>query len=113
MLDETQKLQQKEALYPCMREEGDFASPAFTRMKKDGSSRMILNMKQLNKHIKYEHFKMESFESVLNIIRSKCLMTSVILKDAFYTVLFHLDHQKSLISKWQGHCYSFREIPNA
>ena len=41
----------------------------FTREKRDGSYRLILNLKQLNKHIEYELFKMESLQSVLNTIR--------------------------------------------
>ena len=71
-------------------------SSIFTREKRDGSYRMILNLKQLNKHIEYEHFKMESLESVLNIIRLNCCMASVDLKSAFYTVAIHPDHHKFL-----------------
>ena len=67
--DEIQTLLPKEFIYPCMREEGGFMSSAFTREKRDGYYRMILNLKQLNKRIEYQHFKMESFQSVLNIMR--------------------------------------------
>ena len=56
--DEIQKLLQKEVMYPCMREEGDSMSSIFTREKSDGSHKMTLNLKQVNKHIDYEHFKM-------------------------------------------------------
>ena len=79
-----------------MREEDGFMSSIFTREKRDGSYRMILNLKQLNKHIEYEHFIMESVQSVLNIIRPNCWMASVDLKDAFYTVPIQPDHQKFL-----------------
>ena len=85
-----------------MREKGDFMSSTFTREKWDGSYRMILNLKQLNKHIEYEHFKKESFQSVLNIIRPNCWMASVDLKYAFYyTFPIHPDHEKFLKFKWQ------------
>ena len=76
-----------------MREEGNFMLSIFTREKRDGSYRMILNLKQLNNHIEYEHFKMESLQSVLNIIRRNCLMVGVDLKDIFYAVPVHPDHQ--------------------
>ena len=76
-----------------MREEGDFMSFIFTREKRDGSYRMILNLKQLNKHIQCEYFKMGSLQSVLNIIRPNCWIASVDLKDTFYMVPIHLDHQ--------------------
>ena len=60
-----------------MREEVNFMSSIFTREKRDDSYRMILNLKQLNKHIEYEHFEMESLQTVLNIIRPNCWMASV------------------------------------
>ena len=103
---------QKEVIYPCMREESDFMSSIFTREKRDGSYRMILNLKQVNKHIDYEHFKMDSLQSVLNIITPNCWMASVDLKDAFYKVPIHPNHQKFLKFKWQEHCYTFRGMPN-
>ena len=77
-----------------MREGGDFMLFIFTREERNGSYRMILNLKQLNKHIEYEHFKIGSLQSVLNIIRTNSWMANVDLKDAFYTVLIHSDHQK-------------------
>ena len=101
--DEIQKLLQKEVINSCMREEGDFISSTFTREKRDGSCKTILNLKQLNKRIEYEHFKMESLQSILNIIRPNCWMASVDLKDAFYTFPIHPDHQKYLKFKWQEH----------
>ena len=55
-----------------MREEDDFMSSTLTREKKNGSFRMILNLKQLNKYIEYELFKMQFFQSVLNIIKLNC-----------------------------------------
>ena len=44
-----------------MRKESDFMSSIFTLEKKNGSFRMIQNLKQLNKHNEYELLKMESF----------------------------------------------------
>ena len=73
-----------------MREGGDFMLFIFTREERNGSYRM----KQLNKHNEYEHFKIGSLQSVLNIIRTNSWMANVDLKDAFYTVLTHSDHQK-------------------
>ena len=87
-------------------------SPIFTRDKRNGSYRMILNLKQLNNHIEYEHFKMESLQSVLNIIRPNCRIARADLKDAFYTAPIHPDHQKFLKLKWKEHCYSFRVMPS-
>ena len=87
-------------------------SSLFTREKRDGYFRVILNLKQLNKHIEYEHFKMESLQSFLNIMRPNCRVARVNLKGAFYTVSIHLDPQKFLKFKWQEHCFAFKGIPS-
>ena len=41
-------------------EPNQFISPVFLRQKKDGTFRMILNLKELNKWVNYNHFKMDS-----------------------------------------------------
>ena len=61
-----------------------------------GSKRMILNLKRLNKFADYKHFKMESLQNVLELIRPGVYMASIDLKDAFYSVLSHKNHQAYL-----------------
>ena len=39
--------------------EGEYISNRFIRQKKDGSYRLILNLKNLNQFVQYHHFKME------------------------------------------------------
>lgn len=39
-----------------------YLSPISTIPKKDGEHWMILNLKDLNEHIVYHHFKMDTFE---------------------------------------------------
>ena len=41
-------------------EQGEFISWVFLRPKKDGSYRMILNLKSLNQYVVYHHFKMDT-----------------------------------------------------
>ena len=55
--------------------------------KKDGTFRTILNLKHLNHYVNYQHFKVESL-NVFKIIKG-VWMTSVDLKDAFFTVPVH------------------------
>ena len=47
----------------------DFFSSIFLRIKNDGNYRMILNLKKINKYIEYEHFKMESLQNILHIVK--------------------------------------------
>ena len=51
--------------------------------KKMGS---ILNLKELNQYIEYHHFKMDSFETALKLVRKDCYMVSVDLRHAYYSV---------------------------
>ena len=64
--------------------------------KKDGSKWMILNLKRLNKFVEYKHFKMESLQNVLELIRPGFYMASIDLKDAFYSVPVYKNHQTYL-----------------
>ena len=41
---------------------------------------MILNLKELNKYIEYHHFKMDSFETALKLVRKDCYTASVDLR---------------------------------
>lgn len=63
--------------------EGQFISPIFVRPKMNGEYRMILNLKKFNESVEYHHFKMDTLESVLNLIKPNsfclCRLTSHIL----------------------------------
>ena len=56
---ELQKLIDKGVIEETEHSEGEYISTVFLRPKKDGKYRLILNLKQLNEHIEYCHFKME------------------------------------------------------
>ena len=56
------------------------------QQKINGGIRLILNLKQLNKNIEYHHFKMDSINTILNLIIKDCFMASIDSKDA-YTIL--------------------------
>ena len=84
----------------CDREKGDFIAAVFTRRKKDGGMRTILNLNQRNKHAAYQYFKMESLSDVFKIIQPNCWMASVDLKDAFCTILIQNTYQKYFKFVW-------------
>ena len=93
---EVDKLLSKQVICESRRERNDYLSNVFTRKKKDGAKRMILNLKQFNTHITYRHFKMESINQVIDIVRPNVYMASIDLKDAFYSIPIHPEHQKYL-----------------
>ena len=62
-------------------EPGEFISSIFVRPKKDGTNRMILNLKDLNQHVQYFHFKMETLIDAIRLMTPNCFMGSVDLKE--------------------------------
>ena len=55
---------------------------------------MMLNLKNFDKFVNYKHFKMESTDNVLSIIRPNVYMASIDLQDPFFSVPIHSTHQK-------------------
>ena len=72
----------------------------------------ILNLKQLNKHVAYQHFKMESVSDVFKIIQPNCWMARVALKDAFYTIHIHNAYQNYFKFVWYQKFYKYLGISN-
>ena len=91
---EIQKLLDGRVIAQGDREANDFFSTVFTRKKKDGSSRTILNLKYLNEFVRYRHFKMAPPTDVFKTIKKDVWIASVDLKDTFFTVPVNVSHQK-------------------
>ena len=79
--EEINKLLQKGVIKESHNEHGEFISPIFLRPKPDGSYRTILNLKTFNEFVEYHHFKMDTLESAIRIIKPDCYMASIDLKD--------------------------------
>ena len=57
---------------------------------------MILNLKTSNKFIDCNHFKIETLQNVLELIRTGVYMASIDLKSAFYSVPVYKNHRAYL-----------------
>ena len=73
---------------------------------------MILNLKQLNEFVSYYHFKMDTIQTALKLMRPGCFMASVDLKDAYYSVPIALEDRKYLKFEWQGSYFHYTCLPN-
>jgi len=62
--------------------------------------------------MKYNHFKMESIQDVLHVIRPGAYMASVDLKDAFYSIKINKNHHKFLKFCFKGTIYGYTCMPN-
>lgn len=91
---------------------GEILSPIFLTEKSDGSFRMILNLKELNKHIPKRKFKMETLSSILRLVRKNAFMVKLDIKDAYYSVPIDYDHQKFFRFQFEGQVYQYTVLPN-
>ena len=55
---------------------------------------------------------MESFSTIVNMVKSNCFMASIDLKDAYYSVPIAAGHQKYVKFSWEGQLYKFVCFPN-
>lgn len=92
-------------------EEEQIISPISFRPKPDGSHRFIFNLKALNESAVYHHFKLDTLEATLPLVTSGCYMTSLDLKDAYYSVPIAPEHQKFLKFIWKGVLYQYLCLP--
>ena len=90
----------------------DFVSNVFIRIKKNGSHRLILNLIKLNVFIEYHHFKMDTIETVINLMRPNCFMCSIDLANAYYSIPVAKDHRRFLKFEWNNQMYQFTVLPN-
>ena len=97
---------------PISDSENGFVSSIFLREKKENKHRLILNLKEFNKNVVYQHFKMDNLKTALNMMRQNCFMASIDLSDAYYSVPMALTDQKYLIFKFEGQLYNFVCLPN-
>jgi hypothetical protein len=89
-----------------------FVSNIFTRVKADGSLRVILDLTLLNESVTYRHFKMDSLLTAINLMSQDCYMASIDLKDAYYSVPVSMAMRKYLAFQWEGTTYRYTCLPN-
>ena len=93
-------------------EKGEILSPMFLKKKTNGSFRLILNLRSLNKNIKKQHFKMETITSILKLVTPNMYFTKIDLKDTYDTIPILEEQQKYLTFANKEHLYKFTCLPN-
>ena len=92
-------------------EDGQGISPIFIRPKKNGSHRLTFNLKRHNEAVSYHHFKMDTLQTAIKLMRPSCYMTSIDLKDAYYSIPIAPDYRKYLKFIWKDKLYAFNSFP--
>ena len=57
--------------YPCSEQ---VVSNVFFTTKRDGSHRMIINLKSLNQHMQKIYFKMDTLKNAIALMKQVCLL---------------------------------------
>ena len=109
---EIAQLLKKGVIQPSKHEAGEFISTIFRKPKKDGTHRMLLNLKSFNANVTHHHFKMDNIWSAIRLMKPGCYMASIDLKDTYYTVPICKEHQKFLKFQWKGNLYQYVCFPN-
>lgn len=109
---EVDKLLKQQVIKLVKFDKNQFLSPIFLRLKKNNEYRLILNLKDLNQFIPYRHFKMDTFENALTLIRQDMFMASIDIRHAYYSIMIAEEDQLYLRFVWADNIYQFRACPN-
>ena len=91
--------------------EGQFISKIFIIPKPNGTHRLILNLKGLNKFIVTEHFKLEDGKTVRRMISPGCYMATLDLKDAYHLIPVAETDKKFFRFTFLGELYEYTCLP--
>ena len=108
---EVEELIRKGAISPALQAPEGFVSQLFLVPKKDGGFRPVINLKALHTFIQEEHYKMENFHMIKELVRPQEWLVKVDLKDAYFLVPVHPDHHRFLQFQWLGQTYQFCCLP--
>ena len=67
----------------------------------------MINLKNLNKFIPYEHFKMEGLHCLKFLLEQDDLLCKIDLKEAYFSVSLNKNSQKFGIFQWSSNLYEF------
>ena len=107
-----QKMLDKHVIEVVEHSAGEWISNIFPRPKPDGEVRVILDLTTLNKCIEYKHFKMTGLNTAVELMDPGYFMTSLDLRDAYYSVRIEESDRKYLRFEWQGVLYQYTALPN-
>ncbi|CAG8522168.1 5934_t:CDS:1 [Acaulospora morrowiae] len=89
-----------------------FLSNAFFKPKEDGSQRLIVNLKGLNRHVRPLYSpKMDRIKDVISVLNRGYLMFSIDIKDAFHHIPVHPDARKYFVFDFDGRRYCYNCLP--
>lgn len=101
-----QELETLGAITKCDPLPNHFVSPIFLTKKSNGKYRFILNLKRLNRYVTAPYFKMEDYRTAQRLLRKNLFMTTVDLKDAYYSIPMHSEIVNTYVLHGKINCMS-------
>ena len=99
---EVDKFLEMGVITKALHDPNEFISNIFVRPKPNGEARIILDLTKLNSFVQYEHFKMFSLNTAIDLITPGAWMATVDLKQAYYSVSIAEQDRKYLRFNWEG-----------
>ena len=107
-----ENLLKKGAIVPVTDNERGYISTIFLREKKGNTYRLILSLKNFNRHVTYRHFKMDNLKTALSMVRKDRYMSSIDFSNAYYSIPVAICDQKYLMFQFAGQLYKFVCLSN-
>ena len=86
---------------------GEFLSNLSLVDKSDGGKRPVINLKNLNSFIPYQHFKMEGLHLMKDLLQEGDYMCKIDLRDTYFTIPINQKYRKYLRFIWERTLYEF------
>ena len=105
------ELVQREVVTKVLYDNTMFISNVFGRPKANGDIRMIIDLSEVNDFVQKFHFKMDHLEVATDLLDEGMFMSSIDLKDAYYSIPIWEAHRKYLSFQWNGEYFQFNVLP--
>ena len=84
-----------------------FLSNLFLADKSDRGKRPVINLKNLNSFIPYQHFKMEGLHLMKDLLQDGDYMCKIDLREVYFTIPINQKYRKYLGFNWEGTLHEF------
>ena len=88
-----------------------FISNLFLVPKRDRKSHPVINLKDLNTFLQYDHFKMEGIHLLRDLLQPHDWLGKIDLKDAYFVIPIWKNHRKYLRFLWKDTLLEFAFLP--
>ena len=98
---------QKGAIQNVVPKQGQFLRNLLLVEKKDGGNRPMVNFKNLNKFIPYEHFSLKGLHCLKFLLEQDDSLCKIDLKEAYFSFPLNKNSQRFVRFQWSGDIYQF------